>query len=150
MLFWDGSRNFEPRSDKEDATVPLFKFYKTQAGGYSALEGINVHKSHTWRIFKELCLNLGIHGSSIPLHLEKSPVCFPPIQVDQFKRTIHGGYKMHYRPLRSPYSPPPDRVFRFLKRAPSRPRTDFSSLTATPSHISPPQSSPHTGDLSPA
>ncbi|GBN65311.1 hypothetical protein AVEN_254612-1 [Araneus ventricosus] len=37
------------------------------------------------------------------------------------------------------------RDFRFLERAPSPPRPDFSSLT--PTHIPPPNT--HTGDLSP-
>ncbi|GBL93353.1 hypothetical protein AVEN_219479-1 [Araneus ventricosus] len=61
-------------------------------------------------------------------------------------------------PLRSPRTPPPDtltpspsptqRFTAFWREHP--PRSDFSNLTATPSHFLPPQRFPsHTGDLSP-
>ncbi|GBM58718.1 hypothetical protein AVEN_153328-1 [Araneus ventricosus] len=48
---------------------------------------------------------------------------------------------MHCRPLRSPIPLPHTGEFRFLERAPSIPRPDFLSLTASLTRILPPQRS---------
>ncbi|GBN41625.1 hypothetical protein AVEN_111518-1 [Araneus ventricosus] len=88
-----------------------------------------------------------IHLCSTPLFLDQRPVGFPPIQVDRFRRVIHGCSKAHYRLLRPP-TPPPTRLtpthalspthkgFRFWERAHSPPRPDFSNLIPKP--IAPP------------
>ncbi|GBL92337.1 hypothetical protein AVEN_35867-1 [Araneus ventricosus] len=66
-------------------------------------------------------VKLGIHDSTALLHFNQQPVCFPPIQLDQLRRSF------------TEAPPPPHGGFRFLERALSPLRSDFSSVI--PTHI---------------
>ncbi|GBN70773.1 hypothetical protein AVEN_84384-1 [Araneus ventricosus] len=54
-LFWDGPRNFEPRSDDEDDTragTPSTKFHATPTGGrLTTTYDLACNRPHTRRIF---------------------------------------------------------------------------------------------------
>ncbi|GBN78228.1 hypothetical protein AVEN_241748-1, partial [Araneus ventricosus] len=45
----------------------------------------------------------GIHENTALFHLDQRPVCFSPIQVDRFRRVIHGSSEVHYRLLLPPH-----------------------------------------------
>ncbi|GBN32441.1 hypothetical protein AVEN_142281-1 [Araneus ventricosus] len=54
---------------------------------------------------------LDIHDNTALFHLDQQPVCFPPIQVDRFRRDIYGCSNAHYQLLRSlPLLLLPDRL----------------------------------------
>ncbi|GBL84706.1 hypothetical protein AVEN_191151-1 [Araneus ventricosus] len=57
-LFWDGSRNFEPRSEDEDDTragTPSTSFHATPTGGRLVTTyDIACSRPHTRRIFSEI------------------------------------------------------------------------------------------------
>ncbi|GBM39107.1 hypothetical protein AVEN_73049-1 [Araneus ventricosus] len=91
---------------------------------------------------------LGIHSSTALFHLDQLPVFFPPtksIDLGGHSRMLQRALSAASIPPTSPparLTPPHTERFRFLERAPSPPRPEFSSLT--PTHIPAPQRSPHT------
>ncbi|GBM42845.1 hypothetical protein AVEN_161603-1 [Araneus ventricosus] len=88
--------------------------------------------------FRSFPVKLDLHHNTTLFHLDQRPICFPPIQVDNFRQLIYGCFKAHDQLLSSPptptpvnhHSPPPHKGdFPILERVPSPPHPHFPSLT---------------------